>query len=258
MKKKTILFDVDGTLYDNANKGMRLSSVKALELLKSHSHEIVIATGRAYFMLYSIKEIEHLVDHYILINGQYIIAHNKVIYEDVMTIDEIESLITVLKELGIVYGFESSHNEAISELNENVKRTFEEMDLNLPPKDKDFYKLNKVYQMWCFCTPEQASVLESRFPNFAFVRWLTSGYDIIKKGQSKGKGLRKLSAHLDCDLEDFIAFGDGDNDIEMINEAGLGIAMGNATESLKKVADYITCDVSEDGIYKALKHFKLI
>lgn len=55
-----------------------------------------------------------------------------------------------------------------------------------------------------------------------------------------------------------MAFGDGVNDIEMLEYVSIGVAMGNAREETKKVADYITDDVDNDGILKALEHFKLL
>ena len=55
-----------------------------------------------------------------------------------------------------------------------------------------------------------------------------------------------------------MAFGDGGNDTSMIRTAGIGIAMGNALETLKQVADYTTTSVDENGVLNALRHFKLI
>ena len=58
--------------------------------------------------------------------------------------------------------------------------------------------------------------------------------------------------------EEIIAFGDAENDLEMIRFAGIGVAMGNAEEAVKAVADFVTADIDDDGIEKALKHFQLI
>lgn len=58
--------------------------------------------------------------------------------------------------------------------------------------------------------------------------------------------------------EHIIAFGDSNNDYEMISEAGVGVAMGNALESIKQIADYVTTDIDHDGIWRACTHFKLI
>lgn len=59
-------------------------------------------------------------------------------------------------------------------------------------------------------------------------------------------------------LDEAMAFGDGGNDVPMVRDAALGVAMGNACDELKQVADYVTLSVDEDGIAVALEHFGLI
>jgi hypothetical protein len=63
---------------------------------------------------------------------------------------------------------------------------------------------------------------------------------------------------MELDFRHTIAFGDGGNDSSMIKAAGLGVAMGNALESLKEAADYTTTSVDEDGVLNALRHFGLV
>lgn len=258
MQKKLIFFDVDGTLYDNNLKQIPSSTIQSLKALKAKGHELAIATGRAFFMLYSIEEIKHLFDHFVLINGQHIIANNRVIYEDTIEKDKIEALIQSMIDLNITYGFQSSASEAISEINERVIDSFADLNLNLPPKNKDFHEKEKIYQMWCFGNSDDIEALKVKHPNFDFVKWMTVGYDIIKKGQSKGKGIKILSEYLGYSKGDLIAFGDGDNDVEMLENVGIGIAMGNATDKLKKVSTIVTTRIDDDGIYKALKQIHLI
>ena len=67
-----------------------------------------------------------------------------------------------------------------------------------------------------------------------------------------------LAAHLGFNPRHTIAFGDGGNDTSMIRAAGIGVAMGNALDSLKAEADYITTSVDEDGVMNALRHFGII
>jgi len=67
-----------------------------------------------------------------------------------------------------------------------------------------------------------------------------------------------MAIHMGLDTQYTMAFGDGGNDSSMIRKAGIGVAMGNALESLKQEADYITTSVDEDGILNALRHFNLI
>ena len=72
------------------------------------------------------------------------------------------------------------------------------------------------------------------------------------------KGIMAIARHKGFDIEQTIAFGDGGNDLSMILKAGTGIAMANATDSLKLHADYITDSVDQDGILNALQHFNVI
>lgn len=260
MKKdnqKLILFDIDGTLFDNQNREVPLSTIAALEEL-SKTTKLGIATGRAQFMLYSIEHILHLFDYFVLINGQYIKDKKKVIYEDPLNYHLIDKLFRKMENMGIAYGFEGSHDEAISKIDDKVIQSFDALGLNLPPINKEYYHHNKVYQAWTFSNPDEVEILSKLYPEFQFIRWMGVGYDILPITSSKGLGMKKLADYLNIDLADVIAFGDGDNDFEMIRDAGIGIAMGNATEKVKSIADYVTTNVNEDGIYNALKYYQLL
>lgn len=256
-ERKLFLFDIDGTLFDNEHNEVPNSTLVALQEL-AQKHDICIATGRARFMLYSIEALLPYVKYFILINGRYVLEKEKVLFEEPMPVSMLEKLIKDLEELHIAYGFEGSDDEAISRIDEKVIHCFYELHLNLPPVDKDYYLKKKVYQAWCFCGEAEAEILREKHPDLQFVRWLHVGYDILPKSSSKSKGMRKLAEKLQIDLKDIVAFGDGDNDYELIKDAGLGIAMGNGTEKVKKVADYVTDPVAQDGIYNALKKFGFI
>ena len=83
-------------------------------------------------------------------------------------------------------------------------------------------------------------------------------FDLTLRGVSKALGISELVKNINKDIKDTIAFGDGRNDIEMLETVGLGIAMGNAVIEAKAVADYVTDRIENDGIEKALKKFELI
>ena len=82
--------------------------------------------------------------------------------------------------------------------------------------------------------------------------------EISEKGMHKAFGMEVLLQRLGIGPEDTIAFGDGWNDVEMLQQAGIGVAMGNAVDGLKAVADLVTGEVSENGIYQAFKQLRLI
>jgi Cof subfamily protein (haloacid dehalogenase superfamily) len=256
-RKKLVLFDIDGTLYDNDKKEVPLSTKISLPKLREVAH-IGIATGRAEFMLYSIEGILYLFDDFVLINGQYIKSNGKVVYRNTIDKDLIKKLCSKMDELNITYGFQGSKTEAISKIDDNVRESFVRLGLDLPNVDKDFYLHSDVFQVWAFCDEEHVNILKKVIPKFQFIRWLDVGYDILPIDANKGKGVNILADYLGIKHENVIVFGDGDNDYEMIKNAGLGIAMGNATTKVKKIADYITTSVGEDGIKNALEHFGLI
>lgn len=81
--------------------------------------------------------------------------------------------------------------------------------------------------------------------------------EINKKGISKGKAVLDLAKHLGIDISEVICIGDSGNDIEMLKVAGLSIAMGNAENRVKSIADYITDTNNNSGVGKALKKFIL-
>jgi len=97
-----------------------------------------------------------------------------------------------------------------------------------------------------------------RMPGCTSGRWHPEFTDITAATADKGKGIMDLARFRGFDPSRTIAFGDGGNDLSMILQAGIGIAMENATDGLKKHADYITSSVDDDGILNALRHFNVI
>ena len=90
------------------------------------------------------------------------------------------------------------------------------------------------------------------------MRWEDDFCDILPEGDGKPNGLAHTLAHLGLTREQSIAFGDGGNDVTMLEYAGIGVAMGNACDAAKAAADYVTDDITADGLAKALAHFGLI
>ena len=89
-------------------------------------------------------------------------------------------------------------------------------------------------------------------------RWHKNGIDLLDRQGGKVRGIREYLERRGILPEETMAFGDGDNDIEMLRFAGIGVAMGNASDAVKAQADYVTASVDEDGIALALQHFGLI
>ena len=96
------------------------------------------------------------------------------------------------------------------------------------------------------------------FKGYSFVRWDESSVDMLPEGASKAIGIQKILEHLDIPAENSYAFGDGANDMQMIEAVGTGIVMDNGIPELKEIADFVTASCSEDGIMKGLLQVGLL
>ena len=89
-------------------------------------------------------------------------------------------------------------------------------------------------------------------------RWSSEFVDITSVYADKGKGLLSVANHLGISVSETMAFGDGGNDVPIIKQAGIGVAMGNAMPEVQHHADFVTSSVDNDGILLALKQFNVI
>ena len=116
----------------------------------------------------------------------------------------------------------------------------------------------RILQITPFFDKDYETELMARLPGCTSGRWHPAFTDVTAKGADKGEGLLTMAKYAAFDPQYTMAFGDGGNDTTMIRRAGIGVAMGNAIDDLKKEADFVTTSVDEDGIRYALSHFGLI
>ena len=116
----------------------------------------------------------------------------------------------------------------------------------------------RVLQLTPFFDADYEAQLMARIPQCVSGRWHPAFTDITASGADKGQGMLTMAARVGFDPECTMAFGDGGNDLSMIVTAGIGVAMGNALDSLKEAANYVTTSVDDHGIRNALRHFGLI
>ncbi len=258
MMKKLIFFDIDGTLYDNKKDQIPRSTVKALEELKKNPNvEIAIATGRADYILGKLKEILPFFDAFVYLNGLHIMYKGEELYCHIPDDESISNLIMTLKRNEFIHGAFSKNGEYISEITPKIEADFEAVKLDVPTIS-DLTDVSNLMQVYFFGSHDDFEMVQEAHPEFRVVPWHSNGADILPVGMSKEVGIKMLAKKLGYNLKDVIAFGDAANDLQMIKTAGTGVVMGNGIEELKAIADYITDPVDQDGIYNALRHFKLI
>ena len=116
----------------------------------------------------------------------------------------------------------------------------------------------EIYQMMVATTEDQNELILENTTTLKVARWWDKACDIIPCNGGKDIGIQKILDYFNFSKEEAMAFGDGGNDISMLKYVGTGVAMGNAKDDVKAIADYITDSVQEDGIVSALKHFEIL
>ncbi|MFE3575978.1 Cof-type HAD-IIB family hydrolase [Lysinibacillus sp. NPDC059133] len=255
--KKILFFDVDGTLY-NSEKILPASAKEALFEARRNGYELAIATGRGPFMIQSLLE-ELEIDTYITFNGQYVVYKGEVVYTNGIEKDDLAKIIAFAearKEL-LVF-LDDKRMIASGENNAWVAESLNTLNYPYPEIDSTYYMQNSVYQTLIFMEEKDEHLYREAFPNVEFVRWHRYSCDILPKGGSKALGIEKILDKIGLTLNDAVAFGDGLNDIEMLQAVGTGVAMGNGHESVKAVATHIAEHVDEDGLAKIMRQLNII
>lgn len=254
---KIVFFDIDDTLLDE-QKELPASTKAAVRQLQKQGIYTAIATGRAPFMTYPLLE-ELNIHSYICFNGQFVVFENEVIYKNPIDRDVLQKIDETARECEhpLVYLNETTMKANVKH-NELIKESLGSLKLAHPEFDPDFYKNKNIYQALLFTKEKNEERFFAGFDDVTFIRWHESSVDIVPKGGSKAEGIKQMIDRLGFAMEDVIAFGDGMNDIEMLQEVGIGIAMGNAWQVVKDHADLVTTNVEKDGIVNGLKEIGLL
>lgn len=262
--KKLFFFDIDGTLIE-CEKGIyeiQKNTQDALDKLKDNGNDVFLATGRCKSFIVD-GVMKYPFSGYVTCNGTYVEYNGNVIYKKVVPSEAIQKTHELCLRKNMAYYFES--NDKIYVLNKNNPKHLEFKN-KWGMKDEiivDQYDVNSVetYIGMIVVNSEEdiEEMIETLSPYFDIQRHQFGlSFDLTLKGESKAKGIKKLVEAIHSNMDSTVAFGDGKNDLEMLKEVGIGIAMGNAHVDTKAQADYVTDSVDKNGIVKALEHFSFI
>ena len=261
MTKYALFFDIDGTLVSFQTHEIPPSTILALTQAKAYGHKVFIATGRPPIIITNLGAIEHLIDGYVTTNGALCFVGKDVV--SCKSIPQEEARLVVKdaqeKQYGVIVIGEK--DVAIFDPKGEVDYIFGQQlavkNLHLAKAVEEVID-QRILQLTPFFNKDYERELMSRLPGCTSGRWHPAFTDITAKGADKGEGLLTMAAHQGLNPQQTMAFGDGGNDSSMVRGAGIGVAMGNAIDELKEIADYVTTSVDDDGIRNALRHFGLI
>ncbi|AXY25434.1 HAD family hydrolase [Suicoccus acidiformans] len=265
MNYKVLVVDIDDTLMTSENK-ISPKTREAIMAMQEAGYIFVLASGRPYQSVYRIAkdlELDRFGSYIISFNGGRVteVASEGIIYAQPM--DEKEQLDVIDFILANDLTPLTYTDEEIKVHHKNDYSHVESELTGLPYSyDPDFFvnvqaALPKIMGVG---DPDIVGRLEAesqgRFSDFTHVTTSKPFYlELMHKDVSKGTSLKRLAEHLELSLEQIIAVGDGNNDKEMLQTAGIGVAMGNANESLKAIADEVTASNDEDGIVPIIEKY---
>lgn len=257
MDYKIVFLDVNGTLTHHEDGSISASTKAAIRSLLSKDIHVVAATGRPLSMC---KEIRELGIHtFITANGGYVKHNHEVIHKVTMDPQTVQS----------VYEFAQTEQHGLSFYTEDfcmngvknpdiMTALKETLSLTDYPSINRFIYQEEIYLLCLFAKDSHVEKYIQRFPHLTFKRWHPFVLNVLQDDVSKSLAIKKVLEFFAVEPKDAIAFGDGENDIDMLELAGLGIAMGNGSEKLKETADFVTKNSNDNGIEYALKKFGVI
>lgn len=258
---KALFFDIDGTLVSFNTHKIAQSTIDGLNIAKERGIKIFISTGRPLSFINNLGDIEHLIDGYITTNGSYNFMGKSVISMHSIPKEEVLTLVDYLNKHEYPAILVGTDNTAVINHKPIVDRividTLNITNIDFSTTAKTVLQQD-ILQITPFITQEQQDIIMPQIPHCTSERWHPEFIDTVNKQASKGKALSDIIAYNDLLISETMAFGDGGNDISMLLKAGVGVAMGNANDNVKAMANYVTSSADDDGIYKALKHFEVI
>ena len=262
---RAVFFDIDGTLKPFDEHELRDTTVQMLADLQSKGIRIFVASGRPPVQLPLLGEKFNSVpwDGMILLNGQYCLNKEKeVVHNMPIPKEALHSLVPWLKENAdypcsfceLEMSYDIAFNQGMHDYLESLGK-LDEMPQVLDPVRS--YE-HDTYQICPYIPPEMDDAFVAHAPGMKSARWTDEFADMIPEKGGKPAGIQAMIDYYGIDRSEIMVFGDGGNDSDMLEYAGIGVAMGNAKDEVKAHADYITLDCKDDGILHALKHFHVL
>ncbi|MDR0846443.1 MAG: Cof-type HAD-IIB family hydrolase [Lactobacillales bacterium] len=255
--KAVCIFDLDGTLLNEKSQVDR-DVASAIHALRDGGVLPVIATGR------SIGEVTHAmeatgIDSIVGLNGQVVHAEGKKIFSKSFRPEFMERFRAFAHSLGHDICFYNGDGFWAEKKNKLMETCYDAINSPHPEEIPGKYKTELVELLMIISEdPELDQKYQDAFPELGIYRTTKYSIDTISAETSKATGIQHLIRELGLEHLPTYAFGDGLNDVPMFSAVDYGIAMGNAHEKLKSIADYVTASHVEGGLVQAFERYGLL
>ena len=254
---KIVFFDIDGTLVDPRTGRISEKTMQAVRALRDRGIKCCISTGRPTASLPDFGQLTF--DAMCTFNGSLCYAGDTVIHSSPISRDDARTVMNNAAALGRAVSIATRHCLAANGFDQDLADYYRlaAQELNITP-EFDALCREDIYQIMVGSCPEEHAALVRGAPGVKIAISWDRAVDVIPAMSGKGAAIAKILRHFGLDASQAMAFGDGMNDLEMLQLVGCGVAMGNAGQQLKAAADDVCGPVSEDGVYHYCRQMGLI
>lgn len=261
---KLIALDVDGTLM-TSERTISDSTRSAIQEARQRGILVCISSGRPYVGVEPIAKELGLLAPMIAYNGGMIVdsTNDELIYECSVKPEDAKNVIADAQEENTTLVIWSQDKLYVNRIDERVD-SYKRISDVVPHVIQDYEVLidQGITKILWIDELDTIAAFRDKYrkkycKSLNVVRSLPMFLEFVDQGVSKAEAMKRIGERHDIQREEMIAIGDGDNDLEMLNYAGLGIAMGNAHDEVKEAADAVTASNDEDGVAKAIQKYIL-
>ena len=251
-----VFFDLDGTLL-NGHSLVDAATGQAIHQLRANGYLPIISTGRSPL---EIKEARRVtgIDTFITLNGAYIEHNGEAIYKGVIPTPTVGQLIRIGNSLGESISMYTPDQIRTTLDTPDMRRAYEFIHTPIPQVDPDFYMTNDILMLLVLTDHNDGRYTFPLNGSLTFYRNGPFSIDTVKKNESKRHGIERVIKLLNLGNVPSWAFGDGPNDIPMLEYVDHPVAMGNGITPVKDRAEFITGTNTAGGITQGLRHYQLI
>ena len=260
---KAAIFDIDDTLFDMKTKSFIPSAIVALRMLQENGIIVILATGRPPQTAKAIHDQGLYPDYIVCTNGHIILDRKGNIIEAKTFSTELVQEVydyCIMNNIGLLWKYpdltyEYIHNDVFENFYNKTKDSRKKVVFD----DQKQHLIREPNGGCLGSSVVQANAFNAKFAKRCVaIKIDERSSDLLLYGVNKLSAVEEvLEANGIC-FDECIAFGDNNNDIEILSKVGISVAMGNGSKELKEKADYITDSINDDGVYKALIKYGLI